>query len=119
MENLEWVKHPDMELDHPVLAYRFAVMKGAKGREGRSLSVYTAAPEYIYWEKIKPSPEQEVHLNNTEGGLTAVRFVPWNDMRRVMEGPTTNWERPLSKDIPSDCVVLSSGEVVKRVAHSA
>lgn len=115
LEEIEWTKHPDVELDHPVSDYRSAVMEWAKGREGRHLSMYTEAPEYIDWKAIRPPPEREMQLRTPETGMSTVKYVPWNEIRRLEDGPIVRWERPLPKYVPSGCVVLSSGQVVRQV----
>lgn len=114
LEGIEWVKHPDVELDHLVSDYRSTVMEWAKRREGRHLFMYTDAPEHIDWEATKPPPEKETQFGREKMSISTVKYVPRNGVRRLEEGPTSNWERPLPKDVPSGCAVLSSREVVRQ-----
>ncbi|KAK4548580.1 hypothetical protein LTR36_009490 [Oleoguttula mirabilis] len=57
----EWVKHPEVSLDHAVSEYRAVLNEWAeKRRTGNQIAIYTEAPEWIDW----PNP------NNTPDGIT-------------------------------------------------
>ncbi|UKZ83012.1 hypothetical protein TrVFT333_010813 [Trichoderma virens FT-333] len=53
----EWAKHPDVNLDHPVSAYRSLLNDWVnKRRNGKQIALYTEAPEYISWPEFPTPP---------------------------------------------------------------
>ncbi|KAI1391803.1 uncharacterized protein F4822DRAFT_388479 [Hypoxylon trugodes] len=88
----EWVKHPDVTLDHPVSDYRSLLNNWVKGRrEGKQITHFKQAPEYITW------PEMEKDTTN--------------GMRRDKQGDgkIIKWERPMQSKIKPGARVFADG----------
>lgn len=76
LEEIEWVKHPGVELDHPVSDCCSVVMRWAKGRERRHVSMCTEAPKCIDWEAIKPPAGEGDAIRNPREGYVYRRVRP-------------------------------------------
>ena len=95
VQDIEWVPHPDVTLDHPVAEYRAILDAWVKTREeGKKITIYTDAPEYIDW----PVLEKPVFERTTDAG--AVKEVQsWHPAIRrkalVRGEQVVEWHRPM------------------------
>ncbi|KAI0839400.1 kinase-like domain-containing protein [Hypoxylon sp. FL0890] len=111
----EWAKHPDVKLDHPVSEYRSVLNEWLKRRrEGKQISIYTEAPEYIYWPEMKDPPTQEmiVPANQFVPTPQTHKWVPWTQRR--VEKPKDRivyWERPPQSKLEPGTLVFADGKV--------
>ncbi|KAI1407555.1 hypothetical protein F5Y13DRAFT_174652 [Hypoxylon sp. FL1857] len=113
----EWVKHPDVKLDHPVSDYRSVLSKWVKRRrEGKQISIYTEAPEYIHWPNIKDPPEIEVVTPASEYYPAFTnKVVPWVESRRDKpKDSIVYWERPPQGKVEPGTLVFADGKVKVR-----
>lgn len=79
----EWVKHPGVSLDHPVAEYRSVLNHWVKQRrEGRQITSYTEAPEYIDWPAPEGPPSQGYTYKDQEGNSVTIPFPSWANSRR-------------------------------------
>lgn len=114
----EWVRHPDVKLDHPVSEYRSVLDEWVKRRrEGGKLqvAVYTEAPEYIDWPDFPaPAPKDHIFPDGC-GNSTVVRGVFMYNMRRSEreEGVAVlSWERPAQNKLGNGNRVFANGQLV-------
>ncbi|KAI0967061.1 hypothetical protein F4678DRAFT_258311 [Xylaria arbuscula] len=94
IEGLDWIQHADVALDHPVSEYRSILDRWVKKRrEGRQITVYTEAPQYIEWPGFPTPPIKQFAVDD---------YGPcWVEMRRDKERSSiVDWERPPQTCIP-------------------
>ncbi|QPH05642.1 hypothetical protein C2857_003583 [Epichloe festucae Fl1] len=112
----EWVQHPDVKLDHPVSKYRSVLNDWAeKRRNGRQISHYTEAPEYIDWPDFPAPPPKDTVFSDGKGNSTVVTGVVLNHMRRDEREKgvaVLNWERPAQIKLGNGNRVLANGQSV-------
>jgi len=92
----EWVKHPDVLLDHPVTEFRSVLNDWvSQRRRGKQISKYTEAAEYIDWPNIVQNVSG---LQPNRGGFQ----VDHADLDSDDDEPVTiDWRRPIhNKSIP-------------------
>lgn len=112
----EWVKHPDVLLDHPVSEYQSVLASWIKRRrEGNHIKQYTEAPEYVDWPELE-TPMGEWTLKNSLGE-TVTQVVPnWSRLRQTKRSdglPFLTWQRPPRSLLNGDRCLLATGEVVE------
>lgn len=110
----EWVQHPDVKLDHPVSEYR-AVLKDwvQKRREGRQITVYLEAPEYIDWPDFPDPPPEKTEFSDGLGNSTFIEGIVLYKLRRDEreQGVTVlNWERPAQCKLANGSRVFANGQ---------
>jgi hypothetical protein len=113
IQDIEWVPHPDVTLDHPVSEYRAVLNAWVKAREeGRKIAVYTDAPEYIDW----PVLEEPTIERTTESGLV-IKEQPWypGDRQEALERGEriVEWQRPMQSTLKGDYHLLATGKLVE------
>ncbi|PTB35798.1 hypothetical protein M441DRAFT_62531 [Trichoderma asperellum CBS 433.97] len=105
----EWVKHPDVKLDHPVSEYRAVLNDWVDKRQaGRRISHYTEAPEYIDWPEFPEPPAEDVALVST-----TVKWVLLERERRHERekgNAILNWERPAQSKLGGGHQLLANGQ---------
>lgn len=113
----EWVRRPDVKLDHPVSEYRSVLDEWVKRRrEGKQqVAVYTEAPEYIDWPDFPaPAPKDQI-FSDGYGNSTVVRGVVMCDMRRGEREKgveVLSWERPAQNKLGNGNRVFENGQLV-------
>ncbi|KAI2470697.1 hypothetical protein F4781DRAFT_389488 [Annulohypoxylon bovei var. microspora] len=106
----DWIKHPDVKLDHPVSEYRSFLSEWVKERrEGKQMTIYTEAPEYIYWPDINEPPKKEKPT-----AFSTIMVSSWAVSRRLMpEGSVIlHWERPLQNKLIPGTQLLANGKII-------
>ncbi|QKX60133.1 uncharacterized protein TRUGW13939_07276 [Talaromyces rugulosus] len=98
IENQDWVKHPDVLLDHPVSEFRALLTRWCeKRRSGKHITVRTEAPNFLDWPPLPDPPLSEVETHYQDG--TAVKKLKkvyqWRRTELRELGRTIlNWQRP-------------------------
>lgn len=116
VQDIEWVPHPDVKLDHPVAEYRALLDAWVKERkEGKKVEVYTDAPEYLDWKEL------EQPLVEMDRWDEPPEMVPsWVFCRRTKaraEGrEVLDWQRPVQSTLGSDCHLLATGKLLEPAA---
>ncbi|KAI1142884.1 hypothetical protein F5Y05DRAFT_408333 [Hypoxylon sp. FL0543] len=108
----EWVKHPQVKLDHPVEAYRRVLQEW---QERRAANLVDDPPEAIDWPSRPKPPQRTVHLWDIHGQPSSVTAEEWYEMRRdvlARGGKVLNWERPPQRLLNDGTRVLSSGQII-------
>ncbi|OAQ62976.1 protein kinase-like protein [Pochonia chlamydosporia 170] len=97
IEQAEWVKHPDVLLDHPVSEFRKVLTEWCQKRKnGEKAGVHTDTPNFVDWPPLPDAPLSGIEFRLTDG-TTRTEF--WKrDMWRRSElrekGKTIlNWQR--------------------------
>lgn len=115
---LEWVKHPEAKLDHPVAAYRLVLQEWQERRVADLHTVHTGdAPEAINWPSRPKPPQKSISLKDGYGQPASITVDEWYERRQAVwdrGGKALNWERPPQRvlDDGTGTRLLSSGEVV-------
>ncbi|KAI5464911.1 hypothetical protein BGZ63DRAFT_378981 [Mariannaea sp. PMI_226] len=106
----EWVKHPDVKLDHPVSDFRAVLNEWVDKRQnGRQIAIYTEAPEYIDWPDFpQPAPTDWVLSNGTV--LTRVVLTEMRRSERKKGMEILNWERPAQIKVENKDRLLANGQ---------
>ncbi|KAL7918878.1 hypothetical protein ACQKWADRAFT_302785 [Trichoderma austrokoningii] len=64
IEHEDWVKHPDVLLDHPVSEFRQVLNEWCeKRRAGKQIATYTDAPNFLDWPPVPDPPLSEVETH--------------------------------------------------------
>ncbi|KAK2589599.1 hypothetical protein QQS21_012722 [Conoideocrella luteorostrata] len=110
----EWIQHPDVKLDSPVSEYRSVLNDWVDKRQnGRQISHYTEAPEYIDWPEFPEPPPKDTVFLDSKGNSTVFTGFALEDMRRDerREGNAIlNWERPAQIKLGKQSRVLANGQ---------
>lgn len=118
----EWVQHPDVKLDHSVSEYRSVLNDWVdKRRNGRQISHYTEAPEYIDWPDFPAPPPKDTVFSDSKGNSTIVTAVVLNDMRRDEREKgiaVLNWERPAQIKLRLGDRLLANGQSVPNTEYT-
>lgn len=99
VEQMEWTKHPDILLDHPVSEFRKALNSWCeRRRDGIQIKINTEAPNFIDWP---PLPDPPLTLVTIERGpdLEPLKELhkqyDWKRSELLQEGKTVlEWQRP-------------------------
>ncbi|SPJ82325.1 uncharacterized protein FTOL_09730 [Fusarium torulosum] len=69
IEGIEWTKHPDVQLDHPVAEFRKVLDQWSAERRNdpNRINTYKDAPNYIDWPNIPQPPPSKVMTNYISG----------------------------------------------------
>lgn len=115
VQDVEWVPHADITLDHPVSEYRRLLDAWVKGREqGKQVTMYTDASHYIDWPVLeKPGRE----YRDMQGCLRKEQRWPFESRWRAKARGemTTDWTRPLQRKLMGDQHLLASGKLLDPV----
>ncbi|KAI1137622.1 hypothetical protein F5Y05DRAFT_387755 [Hypoxylon sp. FL0543] len=111
----EWVKHPDVKLDHPISEYRAVLDEWVKRRrEGKQISIYTEAPEHIHWPEFKDPPAKQHTTPANEYCPTPYTYtsIPWAESRRFLpKDKVVYWERPPQNKLEPGTLLFSDGKI--------
>ncbi|KAI9154792.1 N amino acid transport system protein [Paramyrothecium foliicola] len=114
----EWTQHPDVKLDHPVQEFRVALNEWVnKRREGKQITTYKEAPEYIEWPDFpNPPPEGDIFYDNL-GNPTVVQGIHLYEIRRdqAKGSRVVNWERPAQRKLGNGDHLLANGQFVRDI----
>jgi hypothetical protein len=118
----EWVQHPDVRLDCSVSECRLVLNNWVdKRRNGRQISHYTEAPEYIDWPDFPAPPPTDTVFEDGQGNSTVVTGVVLNYMRRDEREKgiaVLNWERPAEIKLGNGSRVLASGQPLLKMEYT-
>jgi hypothetical protein len=112
VQDVEWVPHPDVTLDHSVSEYRALLNAWVQGREqGKQVNLYTDAPDYIDWPVLE-TPERE--YRDLRGHLSREKCWPMESRRRARARGeiTTEWARPSLHTLKDGHHLLASGKLL-------
>ncbi|KAK4032282.1 hypothetical protein C8A01DRAFT_50889 [Parachaetomium inaequale] len=114
IQDIEWVPHPDVTLDHPVAEYRAVLDAWVKTRqEGKKITIYTDAPEYIDW----PVLEKPVIESTTDAGVvTKEQRYPVDRREALARGEQiVEWQRPMQSTLKGDYHLLATGKLAESI----
>lgn len=114
IEGIDWIKHPNVQLDHPVAEFRRVLDQWSTERrkDANRINIYKDAPNYIDWPEIPQPPPSEVVINYTTGPVTKSKIL-WSWERRDLleQGKTVlNWQRPAQTKLKPGDRILETGE---------
>lgn len=137
LELKDWIRHPEMQLDHPLNDYRAALEKWLETRKEREPVVfYTDAPEYIDWPPMREppcSPYEDAkspvfgELSKPEGHwgghadvvahVTTCNAQPRWEFKRRDERKSNRqvieWERPATTKMTEGISLFADGKIVE------
>lgn len=112
----EWVKHPEVKLDHPVASYQLILQEWQERRAGNPAAVHPGGiPEAIDWPPMPKPPQKTVSMKDARGQpfcLTTEERCERRQDVRDRGDKVLNWERPPQRLLDNGIRVLSSGEVI-------
>lgn len=113
---VEWVKHPEVKLDHPVASYQLILQEWQERRAGGHHAVHPGdVPEAIDWHPMPKPPQKTMSLKDVHGQPICITVDEWFERRQdVRDGgdKVLNWERPPQRLLDSGTRVLSGGELI-------
>ncbi|KAI0973760.1 hypothetical protein F4678DRAFT_425803 [Xylaria arbuscula] len=113
---IEWIKAPEVKLDHPVASYQ-AVLQDWQGRRAGNLHFHAGdTPEPIDWPSRPQPPQETISLKDANGKPLCLTVDSWYERRQDVRrkgGKVLNWERPPQGFLDNGTRILSSGEVLK------
>lgn len=109
IEQQEWVKHPDVLIDHPVSEFRKVLTEWCeKRRKGEALTMHTDAPNFLDWPPFPDPPLSELKILLADGTTETemCKRYDWKRNELREEGkPFLDWQRPSQKVL--DQAILS------------
>ncbi|KAI1178433.1 kinase-like domain-containing protein [Nemania sp. FL0916] len=115
--SIEWIKHPEVTLDHPVASYRLMLQEWLEQRADTIHGVNEGdAPEAINWPSRPRPPSRTEPVYYTSGEVTTrdVEYEFEHRWRvRDRGGTGVSWERPPQRVLDKGTRVLSSGKILK------
>ena len=116
IEKMDWQKHPEVNLDHPVAAYRLVLQEWQQRRAADPNDIHIGnAPEAINWPpRPEPPPRARPGLDINMRPITVTSNDLFERRQSILErgGKVLNWERPPQKVLDEGIRVLSNGEVI-------
>ncbi|KAK3181732.1 hypothetical protein K4F52_006948 [Lecanicillium sp. MT-2017a] len=99
IENMAWIKHPDVLLDHPVSTFRKVLDEWCeRRRKGDEVTMDTRPSSFLDWPPLPDPPLTEVIMDRGPGLEPLKEMEKRYDWRRpelLQEGKTVlNWQRP-------------------------
>ncbi|RWA05819.1 hypothetical protein EKO27_g9282 [Xylaria grammica] len=114
---IEWIKHPEVKLDHSVASYQLMLQEWQERRAGNLHGAHAgAAPEAIDWPSRPKPPLKTISLGTRNGQPSYVTVENWDERRQDIRDrgdKVLNWERPPQRLLDSGTRVLSSGRVLE------
>lgn len=118
IENKEWILHPDVRLDHPVSDFRETLSQWSeRRRQGRQVTSYKDAPNFIDWPNTPEPPPSEVVINYSTGPVTQLKVL-WSieRWRMIEQGKEVlNWQRPPQAKLKPGDRLLATGELISEI----
>ncbi|CAJ0547464.1 Ff.00g042180.m01.CDS01 [Fusarium sp. VM40] len=116
IEGMKWIKHPDVQLDHPVAEFRKLLDQWSTGRrkDANRINIYKDAPNYIEWPGIPRPPPSEIGTNYITGPMIESHGL-WSMGRRDMleQGKAVlNWQRPAQTRLKPGERILETGKYI-------
>lgn len=115
IENREWILHPDVRLDHPVSGFRETLAQWSdRRRQGRRVTCYKDALNFIDWPNTPEPPPSEVVINYSTGPVTQLKVLWSVERRRMLEQgkEVLNWQRPPQANLKPGDRLLATGELI-------
>lgn len=116
IEELEWTKHPDVQLDHPVSKFHQVLSEWARERRtGKQLVKHTDAPRFVDWPELPEPPVMElgVDMSNVLGLDNFVSYE-WPRVDLLRSGRVVlNWQRVPQRKLNVGESVMATGELVR------
>ncbi|KAI1327746.1 hypothetical protein F5Y16DRAFT_184845 [Xylariaceae sp. FL0255] len=109
----EWVKHPDVKLDHPIASYRLTLEEWQKRRADMESP---DAPELLEWPSRPRPPPRTMSFKGPDGQLHSVTMDDWDERRQDVQArgdKVLNWERPPQRALNNGTRVLSTGQILE------
>lgn len=97
IEQMEWIKHPDVQLDCAVSDIRSVLDKWCKKRRaGPQITTNTQAPNFLDWPPTPEPPLTQVEIHYGTGPVKEMRKqYDWRRTELLKEGRfVLNWQRP-------------------------
>ncbi|CEI63237.1 unnamed protein product [Fusarium venenatum] len=109
----EWIKHPDVMLDHPVESYQILLKEWQKRRTGHVSPLKDA--RHISWPSMPKPPQKSVLVRKVNGESFNVMMDNFFEKRqdawaRVEE--VVRWDRPPQRGLESGTRVLCTGDII-------
>jgi hypothetical protein len=113
VQDVEWVTHHHVKLDHDLAEYRALLDAWVKKRmEGNKIELYTDAPEYIDWPGLK-QPLVEMRYGNLPPRMVQTWVLCDRRTARAEGREIVEWERPIQSTLGSDCHLLATGKLLE------
>ncbi|CAJ0545112.1 Ff.00g085850.m01.CDS01 [Fusarium sp. VM40] len=118
LDNLraEWVKHPEVELDHPVASYQILLQEWQKRRARNTHPAYPDRPSSaIDWPSMPKPPQKTILVKNVQGESSYITMDIFCERRQDLldkGDKVLNWERPPQRLLDGGTRVHSSGEII-------
>ncbi|EPE04796.1 hypothetical protein F503_06345 [Ophiostoma piceae UAMH 11346] len=114
---IEWVKHAEVELDHPVASYQLVLREWRERRAGDLTHAMHPGdfPEAIDWPSRPKPPQKTISLRDVDGNPVDFTTDMWCESRHDVLGrgeKVLNWERPPQTILDNGTRLLASGEVI-------
>ncbi|RSL41422.1 hypothetical protein CEP53_012764 [Fusarium sp. AF-6] len=110
---LEWVKHQEVQLDHPIVEYRQVLQEWRDRRASDPGS--GDAPKAINWPPQPKPPKVDVPMTDVHGSPCSTVMDQWYERRQdvLKRGrKVLNWERPPQKVLDEGRRLLSTGKII-------
>jgi serine/threonine protein kinase len=118
LDNLEaeWVKHPEVKLDHPIASYRTMLQEWQQRRATDVHHVYAEnASSAIDWPSMPKPPQKTMCVKNVQGESSYITVDNFFERRQDVlhrGDKVLNWERPPQRVMDGGIRILSSGEII-------
>lgn len=111
----EWIKHPDVQLEHPVRMYR-QVLEEWRQRRTDDQRGAGESSEAINWPTRPKLPLRTINAKDIHGRpLTQIAEISFERRQDVRDsgGKVLRWERPPREHLAEGDRLLSTGERIK------
>ncbi|KAG5657365.1 hypothetical protein KAF25_005929 [Fusarium avenaceum] len=113
---VNWVKHPEVNLDHPVASYQILLQEWQKRR---AMDIHPAYPDRpssaIDWPSMPKPPQKTICVKNVQGEPSYITMDNFYERQQDLldrGDKVLNWERPPQRVLDGGARILSSGEIV-------
>lgn len=116
LDSLEWAKHPEVKLDHPVASYQLILQEWRDGRAGDLSAVHPGHfPDAIDWPSLPKPLQKTISNKGPHGQLSLFTVDMWDERRQDVRdrgAKVLSWERPPQTLLHNWTRVLASGKVI-------